>query len=311
MKPLAKIGRGVSRFWLSQSPLYMMLLPGMLLLFLFSYMPMFGLVMAFTDFKPRLGFFGSPYVGLKWFDYLFNSSPDFSQVLTNTIVISLLKIAFGTAASLVFALLLNEAVVKWFKSAVQTITYLPNFLSWVVVGGMFIDILSQDGIINRILHAFGSPGVFFLGSNHWFRSVIVATDVWKNFGFGAVLYIAAIASINRDLYEACVVDGGGRFQQMRHVTLPGIMPTLIMLTTLNLGQIMNAMNGGQDQILVLYNPSVYETGDILDTFAYRTGIIDVQYSFATAVGLFKSVVGLVLIVSANRLSIKYASRRIF
>ncbi|WP_372662259.1 ABC transporter permease [Cohnella sp.] len=295
--------------WFGKSSLYLMLLPGMLMLLLFSYAPMFGLIIAFTDFQPRKGFFGSPFVGFKWFEYLF-SSPDFSQVLVNTVIIALFKIAFGTAASLVFALLLNELVGKWFKKTVQTVTYLPNFLSWVVVGGLFIDILSHDGILNRLLQSFGMQSIFFLGSNDWFRSVVVATDVWKNFGFGAVLYIAAIAGINPDLYEACVVDGGGKFKQMLHVTLPGIVPTLILLTTLNLGQILSA-NGGQDQLLVLYNPLVYETGDILDTFAYRTGIVNVQLSFATAVGFFKSVVGLVLIVMANRISTKYASRRIF
>jgi putative aldouronate transport system permease protein len=285
-----------------------MLFPGVLLLFLFSYLPMLGLMMAFTDFSPRKGFFGSPFVGLKWFEYLFTSSPDFSQVLLNTVVIAMLKIVFGTLASLVFALLLNEAISKWFKKTVQTVTYLPNFLSWVVVGGLFVDLLSQEGIVNRMIGLFGGGNVLFLQSNDWFRAVIVTSDVWKNFGFGAVLYIAAIAGINPELYEACVVDGGNRMRRMLHVTLPGIVPTLIMLTTLNLGNILNA---GQDQILVLYNPLVYETGDVLDTFAYRSGIVNVQYSFATAVGFFKSFVGLAFIIAANRVSIRYAQRRIF
>lgn len=189
-------------------------------------------------------------------------------------------------------------------------TYLPNFLSWVIIGGVFIDLLSQDGIINRFLNLFGIESIFFLGSNTWFRPVIVATDVWKGFGFGAIMYIAAIAGINQELYEASIIDGAGRFKQMLHVTLPGIVPVLIMMITLSLGGILSA-NGGQDQVLVLYNPSVYQTGDIIDTFAYRTGILNVQYSFATAVGLFKSVVGFILIILANWVSIRFASRRIF
>ncbi|MFC5701475.1 ABC transporter permease [Cohnella faecalis] len=305
---LAVVGSPLRRWAKNQSPLYLMLLPGVVLLFLFSYWPMFGLIMAFTDFQPKKGFLGSPFVGLKWFEYLFYNSPDFSQVLLNTVVIALLKIAVGTFASIVFALLLNEVVGRWFKKTVQTITYLPNFLSWVVIGGMVVDLLSQQGIVNRIIHAFGFDDIPFLQSNHWFRTVIVASDVWKNFGFGAVLYLAAIAGINPELYEACVVDGGGKWRRMRHITLPGIVPTLIMLSTLNLGNILNA---GQDQILILYNPLVYETGDILDTFAYRSGIVNVQYSFATAVGFFKSLVGLAFILMANRLSIRFASRRIF
>lgn len=301
-------GSSSGRWRAGQSSLYLMLFPGVLLLFMFSYLPMFGLIMAFTDFQPRKGFLGSPFVGLKWFEYLFTSSPDFSQVLLNTVVIALLKILFGTIASLLFALMLNEVIVKGYKKSIQTITYLPNFLSWVVVGGMFVDLLSREGIVNRIIGLAGAKDILFLQSNDWFRAVIVATDVWKNFGFGAVLYIAAIAGINPELYEACVVDGGSRWRRMLHVTLPGIVPTLIMLATLNLGNILNA---GQDQILVLYNPLVYETGDILDTFAYRSGIVNVQYSFATAVGFFKSFVGLIFILAANRISIRYAERRIF
>lgn len=290
--------------------LYIMLVPSVVILIIFSYIPMFGLIMAFKNFQPQKGFLGSPFVGLKWFKYLFLESPDFAQVFSNTIIISLLKIIFGTLASIVFAILLNELNHKRFKKMVQTATYLPNFLSWVIVGGVFIDILSQDGIINKLLNALGLPKIFFLGSNTWFRSVIIGTDVWKSFGFGAILYIAAIAGINHELYEASVIDGANRFKQMLHVTLPGITPVLIMMITLSIGQILSA-NGGQDQILVLYNPSVYQTGDIIDTFAFRTGILNAQYSFATAIGLFKSLIGFILIVMANKISIRFASRKIF
>jgi putative aldouronate transport system permease protein len=290
--------------------LYIMMLPGVICLFIFCYIPMYGLIIAFKNFQPRKGFLGSQFVGLKWFKYIFFESPDFGQVFTNTIIIALFKISLGTLASLLFALLLNELRNKYVKRFIQTATYLPNFLSWVIIGGVFIDLLSQDGIINKLINSFGLKSIFFLGSNHWFKTVIIATDVWKTFGFGAILYIAAIAGINQELYEACIIDGGNRFKQMLHITLPGVVPVVIMMVTLSLGSILSA-NGSQEQVLVLYNPAVYQSGDIIDTFTFRTGIQNVQYSFATAIGLFKSVIGFILIIIANKISIRFASRRIF
>jgi putative aldouronate transport system permease protein len=219
-----------------------------------------------------------------------------------------LKIFFGQLAPIIFALLLNEVRHTIYKRTVQTLTYLPHFLSWVMIGGIFIDILSTQGIINRILNQFGVESIFFLGSNKWFRTTLVVTDVWKGFGWGSILYMAALSGINQELYESAVLDGANRLQQTWYVTLPGIVPTIVLLATLSLGNILNA---GFEQIFNLYNPAVYETGDVIDTFVYRMGLLDTQFSLATAVGLFKSVVSFILIVISYKLANKYTNYRIF
>lgn len=288
-------------------PLYIMLCPGIVLIFIFSYIPMYGIIIAFQDYNPISGFIKSPFVGLKWFEMV-ASMPDFKNIIVNTIVIACLKIFFGQLAPLLFALLLNEVRRFSFKRIIQTIVYLPHFLSWVILGGIFIDILAQDGIVNNFLNLFGIPNIFFLGDNHWFRFTLVATDVWKGFGWGAILYLAAFSGINPELYESAFIDGANRWRQMWHVTLPGISSTIIMLGALSLGGILNA---GFDQILVLYNPSVYQTGDVIDTFVYRQGLLDMQFSMATAVGVFRSGIGFFLILISNKLAQKYANYRIF
>ena len=286
---------------------HLMLAPGMLFLLIFSFIPMFGIIMAFEDYIPAKGIFGSEWVGLENFKYMLEI-PDSMKILRNTLVIAVGKIILGTLVPIIFALLLNEIRLKWAKKSIQTIVYLPNFLSWAVLAAVFINIFDYHGPVNNFLQAFGHKPILFLGSNEWFRSIIISTDVWKGFGYGAIVYLAALTGIDPGLYEASSMDGANRFKQLLHVTLPGILPTIMLITALNLGNILNA---GFDQIFALYNPIVYETGDVIDTYVYRIGLLGQQYSFATAIGLLKSVVSCVLILSANQLSKKLANMRIF
>lgn len=288
--------------------LYLMLLPAVLLTLIFVYVPMGGIVMAFQDYKPYQGITGSRWVGLEQFKFLFEY-PDSVQVIWNTLRIAVLKLFFGTIATLSFALLINEVRKKWIRNSVQTFVFLPHFLSWVVLGGIFIELLNpQSGLVNRFLGVFGIDPIFFLGDNNWFLVTVVGTEVWKEFGYGSIIFLAALAGINPALYEAAQLDGAGRWKQTWHITLPSIVPTIVVVLTLTLSQVLNA---GFDQIFNLYNPLVYEKGDIIDTFVYRIGLIGGNYSFGTAIGLFKSVVGLILIVGGYRLAYKVAGYKIF
>lgn len=284
----------------------MLLIPG-IFVFIFSYIPLYGLIIAFQDYNPALGFWGSEFVGLKWFKTAM-SLPDFKYIVRNTVTIALGKMIFTQLASVVFALMLNELRGQFFKRTVQTITYFPHFLSWVIIGGVFTDMLSTKGLINQVITLFGARPIFFLGSNDWFQPTMITLEVWKEFGYGAIIYLAAITSINPELYEAATIDGAGRLRQTWHVTLPGIAVTIIMMITLALGGIMNA---GFDQIFVMYNAAVYATGDILDTFIYRQGLIDAQYSLSTAMGLFKSLIGAALLIITNIFATKKFNYRIF
>ncbi|PYI54058.1 protein lplB [Paenibacillus flagellatus] len=269
---------------------------------------MFGIVMAFERYVPTKGFWGSDWVGLSNFKYVF-SLPDTYQVFRNTFLIAVMKIAAGIAVPLVMALLLNEVRKETFKRAVQTMVYLPHFLSWTILGGILLDILSPaDGIVNQLIEALGLKPVFFLGDNRWFPFVLVLSNEWKEFGFSAIVYIAALAGINPNLYEAAAIDGAGRLRQLWHVTLPGIRPIVVLLVTLSLGQVLNA---GFEQIFVLYSPVVYESGDIIDTMVYRMGLVGMQYSPAAAIGLLKSVVSLVLISTSYYLAYRFVNYRIF
>lgn len=289
-------------------PLHAMLLPGVVLLIVFHYLPMGGIVMAFQDFKPWTGFFGSPWVGLDHFRFMFER-PDSKQVIWNTVVISLLRWFFGLLAPFLFALLLNEIRMIAFKRTVQTIVYLPHFLSWVILGGILIDLLSTDGgLVNRALGLFGIEPVFFLGDGDWFRVTIVVSDVWKEFGFGAIIFLAALTGIHPSLYEAALIDGAGRWKQTLYITIPSLMPIVIVVATLTLGTILNT---GFDQIFNLYNPLVYDKGDVIDTFVYRVAILSGEMSFGTAVGLIKSVIGFALIVIGYGLAYRFAGYRIF
>ena len=286
---------------------HLMMAPGMIFLIIFSFIPMVGLVMAFQDYVPAKGMLGSEWVGLENFKYMLEI-PDSMKILRNTVVIAVGKIIAGTIVPIIFALLLNEIRLKWAKKSIQTIVYLPNFLSWAVLAAVFVNVFDYHGPVNNFLQGLGYDPVLFLGSNEWFREIIVATDVWKGFGYGAIVYLAALTGIDPGLYEAASIDGANRFKKLLHVTLPGILPTIMLISALNLGNILNA---GFDQIFALYNPIVYETADVIDTYVYRVGLIGQQYSFATAIGLLKSVVSCVLILSANELSKKLANMRIF
>ena len=286
---------------------HIMMLPAMLLLLVFSIAPMSGIVIAFEKFVPAKGIFGSKWVGLNNFKYMFNQ-PDSWQVLSNTVIIAVSKIVLNLVVPVIVALLLNEIRSRRFKRTVQTIVYLPHFLSWVILGGILTNVLSLDGIVNRLLQALGMQPVLFLASNATFRPVVIITDVWKEFGFGSVIYLAAITGINETLYEAAEMDGANRLQRVLHVTLPGIMPTVVLMATLSLG---NVLNAGFEQIFTLYNPMVYSTGDIIDTYVHRTGLVNAQYGLATAVGLLKSVVSMVLIAGSYKLAEKTVNYRIF
>lgn len=294
--------------WRRTIALDAMVLPALILTIIFAYVPMAGIVIAFQDFKPWLGFGRSTWIGLDHFRYLF-STPENLQVVWNTLIIASMKLVGGLIAPLVFALLLNEVRKNAFKRSIQTLVYLPHFLSWVILGGILLDMLSMKGLVNQVLVAlFNIEPIFFLGDGNWFRAVVVASDIWKEFGFGAIIFLASLAGINPALYEAAEVDGAGRWQQTWAITIPSLVPIMIVVGTLSLGNILNA---GFDQIFNLYNALVYDKGDIIDTFVYRIGLIDGQFGFSAAVGLFKSVVGFVLIVAAYRMAYKFANYRIF
>ncbi len=281
---------------------------GMIFVVVFSYVPMLGIIISFKQYRPVLGFMKSKWVGWDNFSLMLKL-PDFYQVVTNTLVIAGLKLTIGFFVPIVFALLLNEVRLMWFKKTVQTFVYLPHFMSWVILGGILTNILSVNGgIVNNLLGWFGIDPIMFLGSNAWFRPVLIVSDIWKEFGFSMIVYLAALAGINPALYEAAVIDGANRWKQTLYVTLPGIVPIMALVATLSLGGILNA---GFDQVFNLYNPIVYETGDIIDTYVYRMGLQQTQYSFATAVGLSKSLVSLILMAIAYRLAYKYANYRIF
>ncbi len=301
-------GSGTKKTKWSQLPLHLMILPGLLLIIVYSYGPMLGSMIAFQDFNPARGIFDSEWNGLDNFRYVMDLPGTF-QVVWNTLIIAVMKIVVGLIVPIAVALLLNEVRKELFKRTIQTMVYLPHFLSWIILGGVLIDILSpSQGIVNQMLNGLGIDSIYFLGSNEWFRSVLVVSDVWKEFGFNTIVYLAALTSINPSLYEAAVIDGANRWKQTLYVTLPGMAPIIILTATLALGQVLNA---GFDQVFNLYSPQVYDTGDIIDTFVYRIGIVDAQYGVATAVGLFKSVVSLILLSVSYILAYRFANYRIF
>ena len=286
-------------------PLYVMLIPSIVLAIIFCYIPMGGLIMAFQDYKPWLGFTGSQFVGLRNFQQIFMFKESYQAIL-NTLIIARSKIICGLVVPIVVALLLNE--VKHVGKDIQTLVYLPHFLSWVTVAGMLRDVLGLDGIVNGFLQSIGIEPIFFLGEAGIFRQLIVVSDVWKEFGFGMIVYLAAITNIDQSLYEAAEMDGANRWKQTLHITIPSILPMIIVMATLSLG---NVLNAGFDQIYNLYSPLTYSTGDVIDTYVYRQSLINGQYSFGTAVGLFKSGVSLLLTAVAYKSAYKFAGYRIF
>ncbi|RKJ01994.1 sugar ABC transporter permease [bacterium D16-54] len=284
-----------------------MMLPGMAFVAVFCFVPMVGIIMAFQDYVPAKGIAGSKFVGLEHFQYMLEL-PDIGQIFTNTLVIAVGKILLGTLMAIVFAILLNEIRVKFLKKTIQTIVYLPHFLSWVVLAAVVVNMVNLDGPVNQLLAALGLEKINFLGSNTWFRPMIIATDVWKEFGYNSIVYLAAITAIDPGLHEAAAIDGATWWKRVWHITLPGMLPIILLMAAMSLTSILSA---GFDQIYNLYSPMVYKTGDVLDTYVYRMGLISRQYSFSTAVGLLRSVVGLILMVTANELSKRFTDRKIF
>ncbi|HAH63142.1 MAG TPA: protein lplB [Treponema sp.] len=286
---------------------FFMCIPGLLWLILFSIVPLFGIVIAFENYNPGLGYWKSAFVGLENFKYLFSLS-DAARVIKNTIIIAGWKIVLNIIVPLIFALLLNEVVNLRFKKAIQTIVYLPHFLSWVILASIILRIFSLDGIVNQVVSLFGGKPVIWFSESKYFRQLAIGTDVWKEFGFNAVIYIAALTGIDPNLYEASSIDGLGHWGQVWHITIPGIMSTIVLMTVLGLG---NALNAGFDQIFNMYNPMVYSTGDILDTWVYRIGLVNLQFSLATTAGLFKSVISFLLITVSYWCAWKFADYKIF
>ncbi|WP_436239518.1 ABC transporter permease [Paenibacillus sp. LjRoot153] len=294
--------------WKAQMPLHLMLIPGLIAILIFQYYPMAGIVIAFQKYMPTQGLFHSKWIGLDNFRYVMEL-PDFYRVLWNTIYIALMKIIVGLIVPILIAILLNEIRKNAVKRIVQTLVYLPHFLSWVILSGILLDVLSpKEGIVNAGLRALGMQSIFFLGDNQWFPFTLVLTNEWKEFGFSTIVYLAAILGINPALYEAATMDGANRWKQTLHITLPGMAPIIVLLATLSIG---NVLNAGFEQVFNLYSPIVYESGDIIDTFVYRIGMIDAQYGVATAVGLFKSLVSFILIALSYTMAYRFANYRIF
>jgi putative aldouronate transport system permease protein len=288
-------------------PLYIMILPGLILLILFSYFPIYGIALAFQKFNPGLGVLKSPWVGLDNFRHLFNL-PEFWRITRNTLIIAIAKTISLQLCAVLFALMLNEIRSRIFKRSIQTIVYLPHFLSWVILGGLMLDLLGSTGLVNQALRQLGTKSIIFLGSNDWFRPVLVITYLWQEVGWSAIIYLAALTGIDPVLYEAAAMDGANHLGQIQHVTLPGIRSTVLLVAVLSLGSMLDA---GFDQVLNLYNPVVYPTGDILDTYIYRAGLVSAQFSLATAVGLFRSLVRLILVAIGYWLADRYTDYRIF
>jgi len=284
-----------------------MLIPGIIAVLIYSYGPMFGLVMAFQQYNPVKGFLGSKWIGLDNFRYIF-AMPGFVQALLNTLYISALKILFGLAVPLVLALMINELVHKRFGKLLQSSMFFPYLLSWAVVAGIVLEIFSLNGPINSIVSALGGTPTKFMLSNQWFPGVLVSTEVWKNMGANLVIFGAAIIGVDPTLYEAADVDGAGKLRQVFSITLPTIAPIVILISILSIG---NLLNAGLEQVLLLYNPIVYRSGDIIDTFVYRVGIFNQEYGPAAAIGLFKSVVTCLFVSISYFVAYKTVNYRIF
>ena len=280
--------------------IYLMLLPAVLLYITFCYIPMFGVAIAFQDFKVSRGVFGSEFVGFANFISFFKSY-NFWQLLKNTLSISVLQIVLGFPAPIILALMLNEVKKLKFKKAVQTITYMPHFISTVVVTSMILDFVSSEGLINTVRESLGLDTILFMLDPKYFQMIYVLSGIWQGIGWASIIYISALSSIDQELYEAATIDGAGRWKQMLHVTLPGIVPTITIMLIMQLGHLMSV---GYDKIILMYNESIYETADVISTFVYRRGLMRGDYSYSTAVGLFNSVINLILLLASNSLSKK-------
>lgn len=288
--------------------IYLMLLPVVLYYVVFQYGPIYGLQIAFKDYSPALGFTGSPWIGFDHFISFFNSFY-FWRLLRNTLLLSIYGLVFAFPAGIILALLLNEVRSSKFKRSVQTITYMPHFISLVVVVGMLVDFTARDGLINNLLGSwFEIDAISFLNQAEWFRTLYIGSGIWQNIGWSSIIYFAAMSNIDPSLYEASTIDGAGRWKQMWHITLPGIAPTIIILLILEIGKIMAV---GTEKILLMYNPMTYETADVIGTYVYRKGILESNFSFSSAVSLFNSVIAFILLVIANKISGKVSETKLW
>lgn len=279
--------------------LLLLALPAVAYFLVFHYLPMYGVVIAFKEYTPGRGILGSPWVGLKHFKQFF-SGFYFERLLVNTLKISIYSLLWGFPLPIIFALMLNEFKEGFFRRTIQTVSYLPHFISLVVTCGMIINFLSPaNGIINLLIRALGGRPINFLGQPQYFRTIYIASGIWQEFGWGSIIYLAALSGVSQELYEAARIDGAGRWKQMLHVTLPSISSTIIILLILSVGNIMSV---GFEKIILLYNSSTYETADVISTYVYRMGLQSLQYSFSAAVGLFNSIINIVLLFIANALS---------
>ena len=288
--------------------LYLSMLPALLLLLVFNYLPMYGIVIAFKNFQASRGILGSPWNNFENFEFLFGSF-QFQRVMRNTVIISLQRIVFGFPAPILLALIINEFANSWWKKGIQSITYLPHFISWVVMAGILVEILSpQRGVIGYLYTVLGRDAPLLLTNTSVFRPILIATDVWKEMGWGSVIYLAAISSIDPTMYDVARIDGAGRVRQATAITLPSLLPVITILFILRLSYILDA---GFEQVFNLYNPLVYEVADIIDTYVYRVGILSQEFEFATAAGLFKNVVGVALIVLVNAVIRRFSDHGIW
>jgi len=279
--------------------LFLLLLPVLAFFIIFKYVPMYGIVIAFKDYYPRIGVFNSEWVGFKHFEKLFNGIY-FLPVLRNTLIISFAKLIFGFPMPIILCLLLNEVRNMRFKKTIQTISYLPHFIGWVVLAGIVQEFFSPSrGIVNYIIQAFGGEPIFFLGSKEWFRDILVGTSIWKNCGWGTIIYLAAISGIDPQLYEAAELDGASRLQRIIHITIPCIIPTIVIMFILNVGKV---IDDDFDQIYNLLNAQTMAVGDVIETYVYRVGLQQMNYGYAAAVGLFKNVIALIMVTCSNKLS---------
>ena len=289
-------------------PLWILAVPGLTALIVFSYFPIYGLIIAFQDYSPGLGFLGSPWVGFKHFARLFRD-PYFFRTFRNTVILGVYTLVFTFPAPLLFALLLNELRSRWFKKAVQTVSYLPNFISVVIVVGFLIDFTSlSDGVVNDVIAFFDGERIHFMAEPKWFRFLYVVSDIWQGVGVGSIIYLAAIAGIGVELYESAYLDGATKLQQMRYITLPCLMPTIAILLILQVGELFGA---DFQKIMLMYSPLTYETADVISTYVYRSGVRGGALSYSTAVGFFLSVISFLFVFAADRISNRISDISVF
>ncbi|MBO9607162.1 MAG: sugar ABC transporter permease [Paenibacillaceae bacterium] len=280
--------------------LYVMILPAIVLFFIFKYIPMYGVTIAFKKYDLVKGIFASDWVGFKYFVQFFND-PYFFRIVKNTLMINVYSLIFVFPAPAVLALLLNELKSERLKRIAQSFSYLPHFISTVVVVGILMKLAATDGVINALLGSLGLPEQSFFGDARWFRTLYISSDIWQGVGWGSILYLAALTGVPLDRYEAAVIDGANRWQQMKHITLPGIMPTIVILFILNMGHMLEV---GFEKVYLMYNPAIYDTADVISTYVYRRGIQGLDFGYAAAIGLFDSVVAFILLVTVNQMSKK-------